>query len=87
MTTTEVFKELDEEDEGDFDLVGLNYFDDEKDDNKNNKNGNIIEEKPEDEEKDKDKEAKNIKSINKRVISGKKEGFSMRNFLMSNNKK
>ena len=87
MTTTEVFKELDEEDEGDFELVGLNYFDDEKDDNKNNKNGNIIEEKPEDEEKDKVKEAKNIKSINKRVISGKKEGFSMRNFLMSNNKK
>lgn len=89
MVTTEVFKELDEEDEGDFELVGLNNFNNGKDCNKNmnNKNGNIIEEKPEDEEKDKVKDEKNIKSYNKRVISGKKEGFSMRNFLMSNNKK
>ena len=92
MTATEIFKELDEEDEGDVVSGGLNYFNSSKENdkiannNKINKDDNIIEEKPEDEEKENIKDENNFKSYNKRVISGKKEGFSMRNFLMSNNK-
>ena len=99
MAKTEMFKEFDDEDDIDFDSdkEKNNYLNDPKNINKKinniniNKEVNIIEERPEDEEKDKDKKIKDekrkFKNYNKRVISGKKEGFSMTNFLMSTSKK
>ena len=99
MAKTEMFKEFDDEDDIDFDSdkEKNNYLNDPKNINKKinniniNKEVNIIEERPEDEEKDKDNKIKDekrkFKNYNKRVISGKKEGFSMTNFLMSTSKK
>ena len=99
MVKTEIFKEFDDEDEIDFDndTNKKNYFFDSKIINKKisdiniNREDNIIEERPEDEEKDKDNkiidEKRKFKNNNKKVISGKKEGFSITNFLMSTKKK
>ena len=82
MPKTEVFKELEFEDE-----------DDDKDKINNIKKGvDVIEERPEDEEKEKDykqkiKDIKNIKPSNKRVIQGKKGQISISDFLESKSKK
>jgi hypothetical protein len=56
LQTTEMFKDMDDDDEGDLDKGGFNYFtnDDKKNVNQNKINVDIIEERPEDEEKDRE---------------------------------
>ena len=89
---TEVFKELEFEDEDD-DKGKINNFDNNKNKINNIKKGvDVIEERPEDEEKEKDykqkiKDIKNIKPSNKRVIQGKKGQISISDFLASKSKK
>ena len=92
MPKTEVFKELEFEDEDD-DKGKINNFDNNKNKINNIKKGvDVIEERPEDEEKEKDykqkiKDIKNIKPSNKRVIQGKKGQISISDFLASKSKK
>ena len=92
LPQTEVFKELEFEDEDD-DKGKINNFDNNKNKINNIKKGvDVIEERPEDEEKEKDykqkiKDIKNIKPSNKRVIQGKKGQISISDFLESKSKK
>ena len=93
MVKTEIFKEMENEDEDDIDTGKYNYFSDSKANNKYNninKGINAIEEKPEDDEKEKEyqkiiKDIETIEPNNKRGIY-EKEDSSMSNFLMSTSK-
>ena len=85
MPKTEVFKELEDEEEDDNNKNKINNI---------KKGVDVIEERPEDEEKEKEKDykqkikdIKNIKPSNKRVIQGKKEQIPISDFLASKSKK
>ena len=86
LQTTEMFKDMDDDEEGDLDKGGFNYFtnDDKKNVNQNKindikKDVNIIEERPEDEEKDREHKYK------KRELKLPKNAKYLNNIPNSNN--